>query len=38
MAVRDVMARKDMGVRQGSIITYVAPHDVAVFQLRPVAE
>ena len=35
MSVRDVMGRKDVGVRQGSITTYVAPHDVAFFRLSP---
>eukprot|EP01052_Picozoa_sp_SAG31_P003897 SAG31_NODE_154_length_22184_cov_25.917142_19_plen_529_part_00 len=35
MAVRDVVARKDVGVRRGSITTYVAPHDVAFFRLSP---
>jgi hypothetical protein len=37
MAVRDVMARKDVGVRQGSVTAQVAPHDVAFFRLSPVA-
>ena len=35
MKVRDVIARQDRGVRQGSVTATVAPHDVAIFRLSP---